>query len=178
MKPHLGSLFSAKRDPQMADTVPVATLFITCGLQGAGKTTLAKSLEREHHALRLTADEWLHELHPDLTGVALDALRDPIERVQWRIALRMLESGCNVVLDWGMWSRQERDHFRSEAQGLGSHVVLCLLDPPIEDLWQRLSKRNDEPPAGTFHISKAEFEKACMLFERPTAEELSLFDPQ
>lgn len=35
------------------------TLFLMCGLPGSGKTTLAKQLERERSALRLTPDEWL-----------------------------------------------------------------------------------------------------------------------
>jgi predicted kinase len=42
----------------------VATLFLTCGLQAAGKTTLARRLEAERPALRLTSDEWLHQLYP------------------------------------------------------------------------------------------------------------------
>lgn len=42
-----------------------------------------------------------------------------------------LETGGNVVLDWGLWSREERDHYRTEAQALGAQVVLCVLDPPI-----------------------------------------------
>jgi predicted kinase len=46
----------------------VSTLFLTCGLPGSGKTTLARSLEQEYSALRLTADEWLHELHPGVSG--------------------------------------------------------------------------------------------------------------
>jgi len=53
----------------------VATLFITCGLPVAGKTTLAKQLEPEHTALRLTADEWLFELPGDADREVLDAFR-------------------------------------------------------------------------------------------------------
>ena len=40
----------------------MAVLFITCGVPGAGRTTVAKRLEREHTALRLTPDDWLREL--------------------------------------------------------------------------------------------------------------------
>jgi hypothetical protein len=42
----------------------VAILFPSCGLPGSGKTTLANRLQREFSALRLTADEWLFEIHP------------------------------------------------------------------------------------------------------------------
>ena len=35
------------------------TLILMVGLPGAGKTTLARQLERERPALRLTPDEWM-----------------------------------------------------------------------------------------------------------------------
>ena len=38
------------------------TLFLLCGLPCSGKTTLARRLERERHALRLTPDEWIAQL--------------------------------------------------------------------------------------------------------------------
>lgn len=120
----------------------VATLFLTCGLPGAGKTTLAKRLEREQLALRLTADEWLRRLHPDLASAELDRLRGPIEQLQWDLVRRALERGCNVVLDWGFWSREERDRYRQEARALGARVVLCVLDPPFAELQERLHRRN------------------------------------
>lgn len=156
----------------------VATLFITCGLQAAGKTTLAKRLEQEQSALRLTADEWLRELHPALAGAELEPLRDPVERVQWGTAIRALDLGCNVVLDWGLWSRQERDHYRSKARALGARVVLCVLDPPIDERWERLSLRNVGLPDDSYlPITWAELEATAALFQRPTPEELALFDP-
>jgi predicted kinase len=154
----------------------VSTLFLTCGLQGSGKTTLAKRLEVEHSALRLTADEWLHELHPGVSGVELDMLRDPVERVQWSVAIRALELGCNVILDWGLWTREERDRFRVQAHDLGARVVLCLVDTTREELLERLSQRNDVAPSGTFHITEARLDQSISLFERPTPEEIALFD--
>ncbi|MFF3787530.1 AAA family ATPase [Streptomyces sp. NPDC001933] len=161
----------------LAMVAAVSVLFLTCGLPGSGKTTLARRLEREWSALRLTADEWLHELHPNLSGDELDAMRDPVERVQWSVAVRVLETGGNVVLDWGLWSREERDHYRTEAQALGARVVLYLLDPPSDELRRRLSERNGDLPQGTFHITQDRLDDATRYFQRPTAEELAEFDP-
>lgn len=154
----------------------MAVLFITCGVPGAGKTTVAKRLEREHHALRLTPDEWLRELFPqEKTGVGA-AIRAAIEELHWSTALRALEIGCNVVLDYGLWGRSERDRFRSEARALGAQVVLCFLDPPREELIRRLAARNADLPAGTFHIAEQKLEDALATLQRPTPEELALFD--
>src|SRR5438445_555282 len=102
----------------------MATLFLTCGLPASGKTTVAKTLEREHAAVRLTADEWLRRIHPDLSGAQLDQLRPGVEHLQEELAGRLLSLGVNVILDWGLWAREERDHFRALARRLGAKVVL------------------------------------------------------
>lgn len=39
------------------------TLFLTVGLPGTGKTTLARRIEVEQRALRLTKDEWVKALY-------------------------------------------------------------------------------------------------------------------
>jgi predicted kinase len=168
----------------------VATLFITCGVPGSGKTTLAKRLEAEQRAVRLTGDEWLHELYPNESDDAIDA-RQPlverlqwvnahrplVERLQWALALRTLALGVNVVLDWGLWTREERDRYRTEAQEHNARVVLCVLDlPPRDELVRRLNKRNAALPAGTFRIDEALLDYGLRSFERPTSAELALFD--
>jgi predicted kinase len=39
-----------------------AKLHIICGFVGAGKTTLAKKLEKQYKAIRFSTDEWMIEL--------------------------------------------------------------------------------------------------------------------
>lgn len=156
----------------------VATLYLTCGLPGSGKTTLAERLEREARALRLTGDAWMHGLYPGISTPEAETgpFRGQVERLQWAVAMRALELGCNVVLDWGVWSRAERDHFRTQAQAAGAQVVLCLLDPPIEELWTRLAQRNADLPPATFEIPREALLRWADWFERPTDEELALYD--
>jgi predicted kinase len=158
---------------------PRPTLFITCGLPGSGKSTLARRLEQEVPALRLTADEWLHELYPGITTAQAEegTARSRVERLQWPLALRALQLGCDVVLDWGLWSRGERDLYRTRARQIGARVVLCLLDPSLEELWARLSQRNAERPPGVFDIPQEALLRWSKRFQRPTAEELALYDP-
>ncbi|MFI8436832.1 AAA family ATPase [Streptomyces sp. NPDC079020] len=132
---------------------------------------------REWSALRLTADEWLFELFPAYSDEELDATRAPVERLQWRTALRILETGGNVVLDWGLYAQGERDQYRSEAQALGTRVVLCFLDLPMDELRARLAKRNADLPPGTYLITDSVLDTALHYFQPPTADELSAFDP-
>lgn len=155
------------------------TLYLTCGLPGSGKTSLAKTIEHEVPALRLTGDDWMHRLYPGISApeAELGPSRNRVEQLQWQIALQVLRLGCSVVVDWGVWSRAERDVCREEARATGARVVLCFLDVPFEELWERVAHRNSAGPADTFEISRKDLLRWSKLFEPPTDEELALYDP-
>lgn len=149
-----------------------------CGLPCSGKTTLAKRIEHERSALRLTPDEWITRLFgAEISGEALDAARDPVETVLWELAARVLVLGVDVVLDFGFWSRSERDDFRSRAAQLGARSELHFLNVPEAELLTRLAARNAQLPSGTFWIDEARFRLWLSLFEPPTQDELRPREP-
>ncbi|MDT5271497.1 MAG: hypothetical protein QOH49_3683 [Acidobacteriota bacterium] len=152
----------------------MATLFLMCGLPGSGKTTLAKRIEHERDALRLTPDEWIARLFGQrLTPPALDWCRDPVEAVQWGVAERALRLGVNVILDFGFWSRTEREEFRARATALGARSEVHFLEVPRELLAVRLAERvGAEPPPDTFPVTEAQLNAWWELFEPPSADEL------
>jgi predicted kinase len=151
------------------------TLHLIVGLPGAGKTTLAQRLERELPALRLTPDEWIGPLYGEhVTQSQLDAARDPVESVQWAVAARSLALGVSVILDFGFWSREEREGFRERAAALGARSRVHALVVPKEDLWARLELRNADLSPHTFHISREQLDSWWALFEPPSHEELGV----
>jgi len=151
----------------------MATLFLICGLPGSGKTTLAKQLEVSHSALRLCPDEWISALLADINDMAeLDRLRTPVETVQWEVAKRVLALGINVILENGFWSRDERVRYRSQAEALGARVELKYLNVDRDELWARLSKRNQNLPEGTFAVREDQLDLWLSWFQAPTADEL------
>lgn len=144
-----------------------------CGLPGAGKTTRARELEVHYGAVRLTPDEWITRLlGPNPSHDALHAARDPTESLQWELASRLLTLGIDVILDFGFWSREEREHYRDQAAAAGAGSVVHFVDATPELLRQRLAARRRDQPANTFQVSEAQLAEWSTLFQRPAPEEL------
>ena len=147
------------------------------GLPFSGKTTLARRLEREYSALRLTPDEWQVRLFgQDATEPEHDARHSLIEAMLWTIARRALELGTNVILDFGFWAREEREDYRLRAKRLGAGSEVHFLDVPEEELLRRLAVRNSQPSQESFHIPEASMQSWIEFFQKPAPEELERRD--
>ena len=102
----------------------MATLHLMVGLPCSGKTKLARQLEQEVSALRLTPDEWhtrlfgydVEEEHNDRHGL--------IESMLWDIAARALVLGVDDILDFEFWTKEEREDYRARAMQLGAGIEI------------------------------------------------------
>ena len=159
---------------ESAGAVSEVRLILTCGLPGAGKTTLAAQMAAERRAVRLTKDEWLWALGSTPWD---QPAREKVEHELWRLAQEILRLGVSVVLDFGLWSRTERDEMRSIGRRLGVGVELRFLDVPTEELWQRIQARNSQPPWKSHPILRTDLDEWARVFQAPDANELALFDP-
>lgn len=133
------------------------TLHIVCGLPCSGKTTLARYLEKESSAVRLCPDEWITKLLPEnYARDELHRLRDPVEAIQWELPQRLLALDIDVIIEWGTWSRAEREALRDRARTFGALVTLHYLPVSLDELLRRVEARNANLPEGSFSITSAE----------------------
>ena len=124
-------------------------------------------------ALRLSPDEWIVRLYgADIAGEELDAVRDPVEAALWGMAIRVLQLGVDVILEYGFWAQSEREEYRRSAASIGARSELHFCDATEEELLHRLARRNAQPPFGAFQIEEERLRGWIRVFERPTAEEL------
>ena len=146
-----------------------ATMLLMVGLAGAGKTTRAKELAAVHRALRLTPDEWMIPLFGEPIAAGK---RFVLEGRLISVALQALRLGTSVVLDYGLWGRDERSALRWLARSAGAacHVVYLPVDKDVQ--LARIAHRQATTPEQTFPMSEADVDQWRGQFQVPDAAEL------
>jgi predicted kinase len=92
-------------------------------------------------------------------------------RLIW-VALYALRLGVNVVLDFGVWARDERSALRALAASVGATSELVYLPVDEEEQWRRVQARPQTDAATTFEMTKADLERWRENFQPPDAAEL------
>jgi hypothetical protein len=88
------------------------------------------------------------------------------------VALQALRLGTSVVLDFGLWDRDERSALRWLAQSVGAacQVVYLTVDKDVQ--LARVAHRQAAAPHQTFPMSEAELDRWREKFQVPDAAEL------
>jgi predicted kinase len=145
------------------------TMLLMVGLPAAGKTTRAKELAVVYQALRLTPDHWMVPLFGDSMA---DGKRFVLEGRLISVALQALRLGTSVVLDFGLWGRDERWALRWLARSAGASCRVVYLPVEKDVQLARIAHRQATEPHQTFPMSEAELDAWRKKFEVPDADEL------
>ena len=146
-----------------------ATMLLIVGLPGAGKTTRAKELAAANRALRLTPDHWMIPLFGEPTA---DGKRFVLEGRLISVALQALRLGTSVVLDYGLWGRDERSALRWLARSAGASCQVVYLPVDKDVQLARIAHRQATAPHQTFLMSEADVDAWREQFQVPDAAEL------
>lgn len=142
------------------------TLHLLHGIVGSGKTTFARRLEREFHAVRFSPDEWMVALHG--TNPPESVFRPQHERIMaliWEHADRVLRAGSDVVFEDGFWTRASRDEARQRAREVGVPWQLYALHCPVDEARRRVLARTTTLPPGTLEITGPTFDHLLRQLE-------------
>jgi predicted kinase len=143
----------------------MATAHLIHGFLGVGKTTFARQLEQRIPAIRFSHDEWMARLYGDDPPV--EHFAEFYQRVCEQIGEvwpRCSELGLDVVLDFGCWTRRDRDVLRARVVAVGAQARLYRLTCSEEESWRRIEKRNTDLK-GSLFIARNTFEVLKSRFE-------------
>ena len=154
-------------------------IHLVCGSTGAGKTTHALKLAREHGALHLSIDDWMVGLfgpdkpeRPDWQWIDERVRR--CERRMVAAALDVGRLGVPTVLDLGLQRADQRQRVAAPALAAGLAVRLHFIDVDVEERWRRIESRN-AAKGETFRlaVTRPMFDFIETIWQPPDADEMT-----
>lgn len=142
------------------------TAHLIHGFVGVGKTTYAIKLEQNLPAHRFSIDEWMIALYGQ--NPPEDKFEEYHSRTAdliWKVAIRALTLGQDVVLDFGFWSRKGRDDARQRLHGVGAETILYCVTCTSETMRARVLNRTAEMPEHALYIDDSAISAFCERFE-------------
>ncbi|KAI8627115.1 ATP/GTP-binding protein [Xylariaceae sp. FL1651] len=132
------------------DADPRPVVLMTCGIAGAGKSTLSKAMVSAHPNFeRISIDGTLAQKHgiygvdyaPEKYAKYLDEAADECKA---RLTRLLTEGSRDAVFDRAFWNKEDRDEAKRLIESLGARWVLVYLKAPDkETLWRRIRGRRE-----------------------------------
>ena len=156
----------------------MAKVIAVCGKIGSGKSFYAEKIRKANKAVVLSCDEiTLTLFHQDM-GEIHNEMVSRTKKYLFEKSIQILEIGCNVILDWGFWTKEDRDYVRDFYK---KREVVCELHyiDVSEEQWKRnLAKRNQQIRDGRAVAYYFDDELANLFaqkFEVPTKAEIDFW---
>jgi predicted kinase len=150
------------------------TLHFFCGRIASGKTTAARALATELHAVMVCEDEWLAGLFDG--AQTFEQYLERRKRIRSILEVQMpqvLAAGASVVFDFAGNTRRDRAWAKSLADAAGAPHALHVLSADEVTCRERLRVRNESQPPGIYWgpVSEQLFDQVNAYFQAPQPDE-------
>lgn len=166
----------------------MAKIILVEGPVGAGKSTFSEDLSQKVGAPHINLDSWMARLfRPDRPTTAViewyvERKERCVEQI-WDVALRILSSECDVILELGLVQFENRRKMYERIKESGHEVLVYVLDAHREERKERVRNRNiNKGSTFSMEVPDEIFEIASDMWEAPNdiecEEQEVIFVPQ
>ena len=154
-------------------------VILICGKICSGKTYYAQKLKKENKAVILSTDEVTYDLTNNEQGEFYNVFAERVNRYLKKKTVEIVNAGANVILDWGFWTKNERDNISEYFKTNGIQYEWHYID--IDDkIWnQNIKERNRKIEEGNggsnFYVDEGLMKKLLSKFEVPKKEDIDIW---
>lgn len=159
----------------------MSKVILICGKICSGKSTYANKLRTEERAVLLSCDEITLALFDGNIGEKHDEMVERTQNYFFSKSVEIVETGINVILDWGFWMKEERDFARDFYQKRNIECEFHYIHISDEIWITRINKRNAailNHQASAYFVDEGLAAKFGALFEMPGKDEIDVWVTQ
>ena len=104
-----------------------------------------------------------------------------LEQFFFQKSVEIVETGINVILDWGFWTKSERDFAKQFYGSRGIEYEFYYISISDEKWYCRLDKRNNDvlgKKSDAYYVDEGLAEKFISIFEIPGKDEIDVWVEQ
>ena len=157
----------------------MAKLIAICGKVCSGKSYYAATLKEKENAVILSCDDVTMTLFDNDLGDNHDVMVKKIMTHLKDVSLKIIATGTNVILDWGFWSKKDREelteYYKNNDVPIEWHYI-CVDDQTWEKNIEERNKRVEAGNGGSdFHVGEGLKNKVLSRWIEPTKEEIDVW---
>lgn len=157
----------------------MSKVILICGKIASGKSFYADKIKIKEKAVILNTDELTFALFDNEQGEKYEDRANRANNYLMKKAVELIKAECNVILDWGFWTKKQRneitEYFKSKNINVEWHYI------HIEDeLWEEnIDERNKKVESGKggsdFYVDEGLKKKVLNKFEKPSKDEIDVW---
>jgi len=157
----------------------MAGIYLICGKICSGKSYYAKILKEKMNAVILSTDEVTYALINNEQGEFYNIFAQRVNDYLKKKAVEICKAGANVILDWGFWTRKEREEISAFISGFDVDYEWHYIDVSEDDWERNIDERNIRIQNGLggsdFYVDDGLRRKVISLFEIPQKDEIDIW---
>lgn len=157
----------------------MSKVILICGKICSGKSYYANKIKGKENTVILSTDEVTYDLTDNEQGESYEKFVNRVNAYLMKKTVELARIGCNVILDWGFWTKSNRqetaDYFQSKNINIEWHYI--DID---DDTWHKnIEYRNKKVLSGEggsgFYVDEGLLNKVISGFEVPDKEEIDVW---
>ena len=151
----------------------MAKVYLICGKLCCGKTTYSRKICAENDAVLLSVDEMILNVFGQSCGEKHDKYVNNTKKYLLNKSLELIDKNINIVLDWGFWTRKEREFIKDFYKSHGIDCELHYIDIS-DDVWKaRIEQRNKSvltDVTSAYYVDENLLARFNSIFEMPSED--------
>ena len=157
----------------------MSKIIAICGKICCGKSYYANQIKEKENAVVLSTDEVTYDLIDNEQGELYDVFAERVNKYLMKKAVEIVKAGCNVVLNWGFWTKAERqettkyfNHFCIDVEWHYVDIEQSRWDRLIEERNVKIKNGNG---GSDFYVDEGLLNKMLSKFEEPSKDEINVW---